>query len=130
MIFMFLFFGLVLPQHNQDKAANIKALRALDMIHKNDTPRQVEFYYNSYMEMISLFVLPYSSDTFDFSGTTFFDELYEYGERLTRMPEFKQPRGVKHFIYINRTNFGLYTILHDLKATVKTNTFRPHIDMS
>jgi predicted unusual protein kinase regulating ubiquinone biosynthesis (AarF/ABC1/UbiB family) len=42
------FFGLVLPQHNQDKAANIKALRALDMIHKNDTPRQVEFYYNSY----------------------------------------------------------------------------------
>lgn len=122
------FFGLVLPQHNHDKAANIKALRALDMIHKNDTPRQVEFYYNSYMEMISLFVLPYSSDTFDFSGTTFFDELYEYGEKLTRMPEFKQPRGVKHFIYINRTNFGLYTILHDLKATVKTNTFRPHIE--
>jgi hypothetical protein len=98
------------------------------MIHKNDTPRQVEFYYKSYMEMISLFVLPYSSDTFDFSGTDFFDELYEYGEKLTRMPEFKQPRGVKHFIYINRTNFGLYTILHDLKATVKTNTFRPHIE--
>jgi predicted unusual protein kinase regulating ubiquinone biosynthesis (AarF/ABC1/UbiB family) len=122
------FFSLVLPQHNHDKAANIKALRALDMIHKNDTPRQVEFYYNSYMEMISLFVLPYRSDTFDFSGTAFFDELYEYGEKLTRMPEFKQPRGVKHFIYINRTNFGLYTILHDLKATVKTNTFRPHIE--
>lgn len=122
------FFSLVLPQHNHNKAANIKALRALDMIHKNDNPRQVEFYYNSYMEMISLFVLPYRSDTFDFSGTAFFDELYEYGEKLTRMPEFKQPRGVKHFIYINRTNFGLYTILHDLKATVKTNTFRPHIE--
>ena len=121
------FFGLVLPQHNRDKSANIKALRALDMIHKNDTPQQVKFYYNSYMEMISLFVLPYRSDTFDFSGAAFFDELYEYGEKLTRMPEFKQPRGVKHFIYINRTNFGLYTILHDLKATVKTNTFRPHI---
>ena len=122
------FFGLVLPQHNQDKSANVKALRALDMIHKNDTPRQVEFYYKSYMEMISLFVLPYRSDTFEFSGTDFFDELYEYGEKLTRMPEFKQPRGVKHFIYINRTNFGLYTILHDLKATIKTNTFRPHIE--
>ena len=121
------FFGLVLSQHNQDKAANIKALRALDMIHKNDTPRQVEFYYNSYMEMISLFVLPYRSNTFDFSGTAFFDELYEYGEKLTRMPEFKQPRGVKHFIYINRTNFGLYTILHDLKATIRTDTFHPHI---
>jgi hypothetical protein len=43
------------------------------------------------------------------------------------MPEFKQARGVKHFIYINRTNFGLYNVLHELKATVKTDTYPPHI---
>lgn len=120
------FFGLILPRQNQDKASTIRAFRDLDMIHKSDNAQQIEFYYNSYKEMISLFGLPYSSDTFNFSDTAFFDDLYAYGEKLTHMPEFKQPRGVKHFIYINRTNFGLYTILHDLKATVKTNTFRPH----
>ena len=43
------------------------------------------------------------------------------------MPEFKQARGVKHFIYVNRTNFGLYNILHELKAQVKTDTYQPHV---
>ena len=119
------FFKLISPQFPQSKAAIIRAFRDLDMIHKNDNAQQIEFYYNAYREMISLFALPYSSNTFNFSDTAFFDGLYEYGEKLTTIPEFKQPRGVKHFIYINRTNFGLYTILHDLKATVKTNTFLP-----
>jgi hypothetical protein len=34
-------------------------------------------------------------------------------------------RGSKHFIYVNRTNFGLYNILHELKARVRTDTFPP-----
>jgi hypothetical protein len=45
------------------------------------------------------------------------------------MPEFKQARGVKHFIYVNRTNFGLYNILHELGAKVKTDTFRPYVKL-
>jgi hypothetical protein len=53
--------------------------------------------------------------------------LFAFGERLSKMPEFKQARGVKHFIYVNRTNFGLYNILHELKAEVKTDTFKPHV---
>jgi hypothetical protein len=44
------------------------------------------------------------------------------------MPEFKQARGVKHFIYVNRTNFGLYNMLGELGATVKTDTWKPHIN--
>lgn len=82
--------------------------------------------YGMYKQMISLFAKPYINDVFDFSKSEFLDELYSFGERISTMPEFKQPRGVKHFIYINRTNFGLYNILHDLKEKVNASTYCPH----
>lgn len=121
------FFSLTSTSLFEDKAATIKAFRQLEMILPNDSPEQIEFYYKAYKEMISLFAQPYVTPTFDFSQNEFFEELYSYGEKIAKMPEFKQARGVKHFIYINRTNFGLYNILHELKATVKTNTYVPKV---
>jgi predicted unusual protein kinase regulating ubiquinone biosynthesis (AarF/ABC1/UbiB family) len=121
------FFSLTSTSLFEDKAGTIEAFRQLKMILPNDTEAQIEFYYKAYKEMISLFAKPYVTNTFDFSEEGFFSELYQYGEKITKMPEFKQARGVKHFIYINRTNFGLYNILHELKATVKTDTFKPHV---
>ncbi|MEO3405392.1 AarF/ABC1/UbiB kinase family protein [Mucilaginibacter sp. CAU 1740] len=125
--FYYPLFSLTSTNLLDNKEETIKAFRQLEMIHKNDTPAQVEFYYTQYKEMISLFALPYITDTFDFSETAFFDKLYSFGERISKMPEFKQARGVKHFIYVNRTNFGLYNILHELKAKVKTDTYKPHV---
>jgi predicted unusual protein kinase regulating ubiquinone biosynthesis (AarF/ABC1/UbiB family) len=121
------FFSLTSTALFKDKAATIDAFRQLQMILPNDTPAQIEFYYKSYKEMISLFAKPYTTNTFDFSEPKFFEELYGYGEKVAKMPEFKQARGVKHFIYINRTNFGLYNILHELSAKVRTDTFKPHV---
>ncbi|TKC01983.1 ABC1 kinase family protein [Pedobacter cryotolerans] len=121
------FFSLTSTDLFENKEETIKAFRALEMILPNDTPTQIEFYYKAYKEMISLFAKPYVTPTFDFSENDFFEGLYSYGEKIAKMPEFKQARGVKHFIYINRTNFGLYNILHELKATVKTDTFKPHL---
>lgn len=121
------FFSLTSTSLFNDKEATIKAFRQLEMILPNDSPAQIEFYYTAYKEMISLFAQPYVTPTFDFSQNEFFEELYSYGEKIAKMPEFKQARGVKHFIYINRTNFGLYNILHELKATVKTNTYVPKV---
>lgn len=121
------FFSLTSTDLFENKEETIKAFRQLEMILPNDTPAQIEFYYTAYKEMISLFAKPYVKDTFDFSENEFFESLYSYGEKIAKMPEFKQARGVKHFIYINRTNFGLYNILHELKATVKTHTFKPHV---
>jgi predicted unusual protein kinase regulating ubiquinone biosynthesis (AarF/ABC1/UbiB family) len=125
--FYYPFFSLTSTGLMENKEETIKAFRQLEMIHKDDTPAQVEFYYTAYRQMISLFAKPYITDHFDFSETAFFEELYSFGEKVSKMPEFKQARGVKHFIYVNRTNFGLYNILHELKAEVKTDTFKPHV---
>lgn len=125
--FYYPFFSLTSTNLLDNKNETIKAFRLLEMILPDDSPSQIEFYHRNYKEMISLFAMPYMSSTFDFSKTEFFDELYGFGERISKMPEFKQARGVKHFIYVNRTNFGLYNILHELKAEVKTDTYRPHV---
>jgi predicted unusual protein kinase regulating ubiquinone biosynthesis (AarF/ABC1/UbiB family) len=123
--FYYPFFALISSDTLQDKEKTIDAFRQLEMIHANDTPAQVEFYYKAYKEMIELFARPYTDEQFDFGDTAFFDSLYAFGDKIAKMPEFKQARGVKHFIYVNRTNFGLYNILHELKASV-VNKFKPH----
>jgi len=125
--FYYPFFSLTSTNLLDNKEETIKAFRKLEMILPNDSPQQIEFYYSMYHQMISLFAKPYMSSTFDFSETAFFEELYGFGEQIAKMPEFKQARGVKHFIYVNRTNFGLYNILHELKAQVKTDTYQPHV---
>lgn len=126
--FYYPFFSLISTTVLKDKKATIEAFRKLEMILPGDDEYQVEFYYTAYKEMIELFAKPYTSKSFDFSKPDFFEKLYSYGEKISRMPEFKQARGVKHFIYVNRTNFGLYTILQELKAIVKTDTYKPHLD--
>ena len=125
--FYYPFFALTSTNLFDNRDETIKAFRQLDMIHVDDTPAQIDFYYKMFKQMISLFAKPYITDSFNFGQTEFFDELYGFGEKVSKMPEFKQARGVKHFIYVNRTNFGLYNILHDLKANVKTDTFKPHV---
>lgn len=126
--FYYPFFSLTSTDLFDNKEETIKAFRKLEMILPNDTPAQIEFYYTMYKQMISLFAKPYITNIFDFGETAFFDELFGFGEKVAKMPEFKQARGVKHFIYVNRTNFGLYNILHELKAQVKTDTYKPHVE--
>src|SRR5882757_5800916 len=125
--FYYPFFSLTSTGLMDNREETIKAFRQLEMILPDDSKAQIEFYYAAYRQMISLFAKPYITDHFDFGQTEFFDELYGFGEKVSKMPEFKQARGVKHFIYVNRTNFGLYNILHELKAEVKTDTFKPHV---
>jgi predicted unusual protein kinase regulating ubiquinone biosynthesis (AarF/ABC1/UbiB family) len=125
--FYYPFFSLTSTNLFDNKQETIKAFRKLEMILPNDTPQQIEFFYTIYKQMISLFAKPYIAETFDFGKTEFFEELFGFGEKVAKMPEFKQARGVKHFIYVNRTNFGLYNILHELKANVKTDTYKPHV---
>ena len=79
--------------------------------------------HNVGFEVVELLGRPFRSSRFDFSDRSYFETLYKFGEELSNMKELresKKARGVRDAIYINRTYFGLYSILHDLKATVDT----------
>ncbi len=73
--------------------------------------------------MIRLLGAPFHHDEFDFGDAAYFQQIFDLGESISNAKEFrksKQARGSRHGLYINRTYFGLYNILHDLKAKVKT----------
>jgi predicted unusual protein kinase regulating ubiquinone biosynthesis (AarF/ABC1/UbiB family) len=114
------YFQLILGDTLNNKEKKLECFRALEMILPQDDANAIDFYVSWYTKLIRLFAEPYMKDTFDFADQQYMQKLYEFGEMISRMPEFKQARGVKHFIYVNRTNFGLYAILSELGAKVKT----------
>ena len=62
-------------------------------------------------------------DQFDFGDDAYFKTIFQTGEQVSSMKEFRNSRtarGPRHALYINRTYFGLYNILNELKAVVQT----------
>ncbi|MDT8414892.1 MAG: AarF/UbiB family protein [Flavobacteriaceae bacterium] len=105
-------------------------LRELEILKPDDTPEEVVYFSKLFHEMLSLFAKPFHVDTFDFSDADFFGKIAELGEKYTKDTQLKKMngnRGSKHFLYINRTFFGLYNLLHDLGGTVKTKNFEKYI---
>lgn len=102
-------------------------LYELEILKPEDTAAEKVFFSNLFHEMLSLFTQPFHEATFDFSDETFFGKIAELGERYSKSTEIRNMngnRGSKHFIYINRTFFGLYNLMHDIKAKdVRINNF-------
>lgn len=99
----------------------------LEILRQDDSPEEIEFFSTMFHEMLTLFTEPFHVDTFDFSNAEFFGKIASLGEKYSKSTELRKMngnRGSKHFIYINRTFFGLYNLMFDLKAKgVKINNF-------
>jgi predicted unusual protein kinase regulating ubiquinone biosynthesis (AarF/ABC1/UbiB family) len=98
-----------------------RVFQQLSFIHPSDTPKERAFFIGVFSKLVSLLGRPFRSEVFDFSDKRYFESLYQFGEELTKMKELrnsKKARGVRDAVYINRTYFGLYSILHDLGAKV------------
>lgn len=95
----------------------------LRFIYPDDSPKEKEFFISIFIKLVELLSRPFHAKEFDFANNAYFEELYAFGEKLSVMKELresKKARGVRDAVYINRTYFGLYTILHDLKAKIRT----------
>jgi predicted unusual protein kinase regulating ubiquinone biosynthesis (AarF/ABC1/UbiB family) len=103
-------------------------LYALEILRTDDSQEELEFFSAMFHEMLSLFTKPFHLDTFDFSDADFFGKITELGATYSKSSELRKMngnRGSKHFIYINRTFFGLYNLMFDLKAKdIKINNFK------
>ena len=96
----------------------------LGFLSPQDTRREKEFFMSIFREMIELLGRPFRYDTFDFGDDNYFRQIYEVGDRVSRMKELrnsKTARGNRHGLYINRTYFGLYNLLNELKAEIVVN---------
>lgn len=96
----------------------------LHFIYPDDSAKDKVFFTNLFSKLVELLARPFQHSTFDFADNAYFETLYAFGEELTNMKELRQSkkaRGLRDAVYINRTYFGLYSILHDLKANIDTS---------
>lgn len=112
--------------NNQDYF--LSKLYELEILRKDDSKEELDFFTEMFHELLSLFTQPFHSETFDFSDAEFFGKINELGQRYSKSTELRKMngnRGSKHFIYINRTFFGLYNLMFDLKAkNIIINNFK------
>ena len=103
-------------------------LYELEILRKDDSPKEIKFFSAMFHELLSLFTQPFHEEEFDFSNPEFFNQISDMGQRYSKSTELRNMngnRGSTHFIYINRTFFGLYNLMFDLKAeNVKINNFK------
>ncbi|WP_435415619.1 ABC1 kinase family protein [Polaribacter aestuariivivens] len=122
------YFELAKKENLANAAYFEQKLFELEILRKDDSEEELIFFRAMFHEMLSLFTQPFHQETFDFSDEVFFGKLSELGAKYSKNTELKNMngnRGSKHFIYINRTFFGLYNLMHDLKAKdVKINNYK------
>jgi predicted unusual protein kinase regulating ubiquinone biosynthesis (AarF/ABC1/UbiB family) len=95
----------------------------LEFVSEKDSDTEKTYFINVFKEMISLLGKPFHADRFDFADDGYFQQIFSLGERVSNDSMFKkskQARGSRHGLYINRTYFGLYTLLNQLQAHVST----------
>ena len=124
------YFELAKPENIANPEVFEQKLYELEILRTDDSQEELDFFRAMFHEMLSLFTQPFHVETFDFSDENFFGKITELGTKYSKSTELKNMngnRGSKHFIYINRTFFGLYNLMHDLKATsVNINNFNKY----
>ena len=103
-------------------------LYELEILLADDTKEEVIFFTEMFHELLTVFTEPFQKESFDFSNDTFFKKLSKLSEKYSRNTELRKMngnRGSKHFIYMNRTFFGLYNLMFDLKAKkIEINNYK------
>ena len=95
----------------------------LNFIYEEDSEEDKQYFTTTIKDMMRLLGKPFHQDTFDFGDDQYFLKIFEMGETISKSDKFrksKKARGARDGLYINRTYFGLYHLLNELKAHVKT----------
>lgn len=120
------YFELAKPEIFNNPALFSEKLYELEILRVDDTKKEIVFFTEIFHRLLRLFTKPFHTDYFDFSDEVFFAEIAKMGDDFTKDTQLRKMngnRGSKHFLYINRTFFGLYNLMNDLKARVQTQNY-------
>lgn len=124
------YFELVTPEIFNDPVRFEQKLYELEVLRPDDKASEKAYLIPLFKRLLDVSTMPYRTSFFDFSNEAFFGQLAAMGEEFSKDSELRKMngnRGSKHFLYINRTFFGLYSLLHDLKARVNTENYFKYI---
>ncbi|MES2241113.1 MAG: AarF/UbiB family protein [Bacteroidota bacterium] len=120
------YFELVNKEVIDNKELFEAKLFELEILRTDDSKEEISYFTAMFYDLLSLFTKPFQGETFDFSDEIFFQNIAKLGERFandTNLKKMNGNRGSKHFIYINRTFFGLYNLMFDLKSKIVVNDY-------
>ncbi len=102
----------------------------LEILKPTDSTKETEFFTQMFHELLTVFTEPIHKNEFDFSDPIFFGKIASLSEKFANDKQLRKMngnRGSKHFIYVNRTFFGLYNLMFDIKAKIKINDFEKYL---
>jgi predicted unusual protein kinase regulating ubiquinone biosynthesis (AarF/ABC1/UbiB family) len=94
-------------------------LDELEMVLEADSVEERKLLTDTFEDVLSILNRPFQFEKFDFSQPAFFNDLLKLGSTLKddkRLRKLNGSRGSKHFLYVNRTLFGLLGLMNSLKA--------------
>jgi len=125
------YFELAKEENINNDEVFMEKLYELEILTPTDSEEELKFFTALFKEMLTIFTSPFHKETFDFGDEGFWSKIANLSERYSKDEQIRKMngnRGSKHFLYINRTFFGLYNLLHDLKAKVEVNHFKKYMD--
>lgn len=124
------YFELAKPEIIDNPILFKEKLYELEILRHDDNEKEIEYFSALFLQVLKLFTKPFQTDFFDFSDEKFFKEMAQLSEDFSKDSQLRKMngnRGSKHFLYINRTFFGLYSLLHDLKSRINTEDYKMFI---
>lgn len=122
------YFELANRENLENKIFFDRKLVELEIIRSDDSAEDKAFFTQIFHELLYLFTTPFQEEIFDFSDGKFFAAIADLGQKYAKNTQMKGRngnRGSRHFIYMNRTFFGLYNLMHDIKAkNIRINNYK------
>lgn len=110
---------LLFPSETLSRSEFENLLTQLEVLEPKDTPETKKLLSDIFRKTIDLFTAPMQKNYFDFSDPEFFDAIANLANDLKdnkALRELNGNRGSEHFIYLNRTFFGLFSLLNLIGA--------------
>jgi hypothetical protein len=124
------YFEVSTPKALSDSSYFKDKLYELEILKPTDTPSEIDFFTKMFHELLSVFTEPIHKEEFDFANPEFSEKIAILSEKFANdkgLRKMNGNRGSKHFIYVNRTFFGLYNLMFEIKAKIKVNDFEKYL---
>lgn len=118
------YFKLVLLDFEKDAEELNQIFIALNVVTLKDNDEEKQLFTEMFKELLSVVKRPFETEIFNFGEHRILEEMFMLGQKYSkdkRVRKANSARGLRDTIYLNRTFFGLYSILTKLKANIITN---------
>lgn len=117
------YFALLEDENFHSAEAMALRLKEVEILNDQSSEQEIAFFTRTFQLILGYLKKPFESETFDFGNDSYIQEIMQHGEQIGSSAEarkYNAARGSRHILYINRAYFGLFSILNQLKAEVKT----------